>query len=126
MNRMGKAIAIILTRDILKFVAIYTVFDGITITVSGALKGAGDTRYPVIIQLILSWVVMGIPIGLLYKFGYRSIWLTWTFGSLYLIALSLAMLIRFYKGKWRTMSVIEEPPPPYVVMHPETPAAEAE
>ena len=111
---------------LLKFVAVYTIFDGTTLIMSGALRGAGDTRFPFLIQLIFSWIFMAIPIGILFYKGYRSLRLTWAFGTLYLIMLSFAMVLRFIKGKWRNMSVIEEPLPPYVVIHPETPAAEVE
>jgi len=109
---------------LLKFVAVYTLFDGFIITVSGALKGAGDTRFPVAATLVLSWAVLLIPIYTFYRMGYRSIRLTWLFATIYIFILGLVMVLRFLWGKWRTMKVIEETPPPHIIPHPAVPPTE--
>ena len=103
-----------------------TVFDAVTITVSGALKGAGDTRFPVVVTFILSWMVLVIPTYIIYRMGYRSIWLTWLFAAIYIVSLASVMTLRFLWGKWRTMRVIEETPPPHVVSYPAVPPVEVE
>jgi MATE family multidrug resistance protein len=53
-------------------------FDGLQITASGALRGAGNTHAGLIVQLIGYWVV-GLPVGLLlgyhFKLGAVGLWL---------------------------------------------------
>lgn len=110
---------------LLKFVAFYTLFDGIYIVVSGALKGAGDTRFPVAVTLAFSWTVLAIPIFLLYRVGRLNIWLAWLFATAYVVLVTLALLARFLWGKWRTMRVIEEVPP-HVTPHPSVPPIDLE
>lgn len=115
-----------IVKTLLRFVAIYTFFDGIIISISGALKGAGDTRFPVVVTLVLSWTVLLIPIITLYKKGFRSIKLTWVFAILYLASLAITMVLRFLWGKWRTMKVIEEVHPPHIIPHPAVPPIDIE
>ena len=46
---------------LLRFVAIYSLFDAANMIFSGALKGAGDTRFVAIVSIGLSWILMVIP-----------------------------------------------------------------
>ena len=53
-------------------------FDGVQITATGALRGAGNTHAPFITQLIAYWVI-GMPLGILLgfheKLGAAGLWL---------------------------------------------------
>ena len=46
-------------------------FDGVQITATGALRGAGNTHAPFLTQLIAYWVI-GMPLGILLAFHQRS------------------------------------------------------
>ncbi len=114
-----------LTIVVLRIVALYTVFDGMTIVFLSALKGAGDTRFPLIAATGLSWAVLVIPSWGLYFTGHRSVYVTWWLASAYIIVLAFVMLLRFIGGKWRAMRVIEEVVP-HVPPHPSVPPTEVE
>jgi len=47
---------------------IFQVFDGVQVVASGALRGVGDTRVPMILNLVGFWVV-GLPVGGALAFG---------------------------------------------------------
>lgn len=92
---------------LLRFVAVYSLFDAANMIFSGALKGAGDTRFVAIASIGLSWILMLIPsfIGLNYfKIGINMLWF---FVTLYVAALGIIFLYRFKKGIWQSMRVIE-------------------
>ena len=88
--------------------AVFQVFDAVAIIMSGALRGAGDTVWPGIATIVLSWtcIVGG---------GHLLIWLTpelgslgpWIGASAYIIALGIALLVRFMKGKWRSIQLLD-------------------
>ena len=63
---------------LLPLAGLFQVFDGIQVVTSGVLRGLGDTRSPMIINIIGFWLV-GIPAGLLLGFraglGARGLWL---------------------------------------------------
>ncbi len=51
--------------------AFFQLFDGLQVVATGALRGAGDTRTPMISSVLLYWLV-GLPIG--YYLGFRVGW----------------------------------------------------
>lgn len=99
-----------LVPGILRFVAVYCLFDSLTITFSFALRGAGDTRFVTVVSLGLAWSIMVGPTWLAYQNGWGVYW-AWGFASGYIIALGLAFLLRFLAGQWKSMRVIEAAEP---------------
>jgi MATE family multidrug resistance protein len=91
---------------LLRFVAVYSLFDCLTYVLSSALRGAGDTRFVTAAALGLSWVVMVLPSWAAWQYGWGLYW-AWAFASLYVILLSLAVLARFRQGRWQSLRVIE-------------------
>jgi MATE family multidrug resistance protein len=92
--------------NILWFVAFYCLFDAGNIIFSGALKGAGDTRFVMIISITLNWLVLVFPVWLTWKMGW-GVYTIWGFATLYVCMLAVSYLCRFVSGKWKSMRVIE-------------------
>lgn len=95
---------------LLRFVAVYCLFDSVNLVFSFALRGAGDTRFVTAVALALSWPMMVIPTWACWKFGWGIYW-AWASASAYIIALAFIFLFRFRQGKWKAMRVIEAAPP---------------
>ena len=94
---------------LLRFVALYCLFDMTHIVFVSAIKGAGDTRFVLIITLIVS----PAPVVLAYFGTTRWNWSLNTFWfviTAWICALGIIYLARFRQGKWRTMRVIEAGP----------------
>jgi MATE family multidrug resistance protein len=91
---------------LLRFVAVYSLFDCMTYVLSSALRGAGDTRFVTAAALGLSWTVMVLPAWVASHYGWGLYW-PWTCASLYVILLSLTVLARFRQGRWQSVRVIE-------------------
>jgi len=62
------AAVIAMAATILRVAAFFQLFDGLQIVVTGSLRGAGDTRTPMVCHLIGYWV-MGLPLGAMLCFG---------------------------------------------------------
>jgi MATE family multidrug resistance protein len=92
--------------------AIFQVFDAIAITLSAALRGAGDTVWPGVVNLVSAWtcVVLGGHLMIRY-FPHLGSLGPWIATAAFIIALAIALLIRFMRGKWRSMSLVEHPVP---------------
>jgi MATE family multidrug resistance protein len=93
---------------LLQFVAAYNLLDATQMVFVGALKGAGDTRFLLRVSLVLA--------SLLAAFSYLSVevWELNVFGCWSLIVVwcwlaAAIYLVRFLRGKWRRMRVIEQP-----------------
>jgi MATE family multidrug resistance protein len=91
---------------LLRFTAVYSLFDGMNLIFSSALKGAGDTRFVTAVMLVLSWPMMVLPTWLAQREGWGILW-AWGFASAYIIGLALVFLARFRGGRWKAMRVIE-------------------
>jgi MATE family multidrug resistance protein len=94
---------------LLCFVAFYSLFDSGNIIFSAALKGAGDTRFVMVLTVALSWLIMVVPSWLAVKYG-RGVYLLWAFATAYVCILAIVFLLRFLEGKWTHMRVIEAVP----------------
>jgi MATE family multidrug resistance protein len=94
---------------LLRFVAVYSIFDSMNLVFSSALRGAGDTRFVFAAAVSLAWPVMVLPTWLIIHNRGGLEW-AWTFASLYIIVLALVYWARFLQGKWQAMRVIEQIP----------------
>jgi MATE family multidrug resistance protein len=69
---------LLMAAALLPLAGIFQVFDGIQVVASGVLRGLGDTRSPMVINIIGFWLV-GIPTSLYLAFrtglGARGLWL---------------------------------------------------
>ena len=95
---------------LLRFVAIYCLFDTMNIIFCSAIKGAGDTRYVMIMTTILSVVILIIPVYLTVEVLEAGLMVAWVFATAYVISLGVTFYLRFLGGKWRSMRVIEQEP----------------
>jgi MATE family multidrug resistance protein len=94
---------------LLRFVAVYSLFDSVNLVFSFALRGAGDTRFVMMVSLVLSWPLMVLPTWAVVQGGWGLYW-AWGCASAYIIGQALIFLFRFRVGKWKTMRVIEAAP----------------
>ena len=97
-----------LCRVLLKFIAIYTLFDSLTILFASALRGAGDTKYVMISNSALSLLLFVLPSYLVIFSFKKGIYEVWAVATIYICLLGLNFLFRFLRGKWKKMRVIEE------------------
>jgi len=95
---------------LLRFVAVYCLFDTMNIIFCSAIKGAGDTRYVMIMTTILSVVILIIPVYLTVEVLEAGLMVAWVFATAYVISLGVTFYLRFLGGKWRSMRVIERGP----------------
>ncbi|MCX7699280.1 MAG: MATE family efflux transporter, partial [Gemmataceae bacterium] len=94
---------------LLRFVCVYCLFESVSVILSSALRGAGDTRFVSAATLLFSWGVMVVPSIVGYRFG-GGLTMMWTFATAYLVVLSLVFAWRYRQGRWKTMRVIEAAP----------------
>jgi MATE family multidrug resistance protein len=98
---------------LLGFVAFYSIFDTGNIIFSAAIKGAGDTRFVMIVSLVLNWIILVIPsyVAVTYMSGSKGLYTAWTAATVYVSVLGIVFFLRFLGGKWKSMRVIEAASP---------------
>lgn len=91
---------------LLRFVSAYCFFDAMAVVFSAAVRGAGDTRFPMLITLVCCWLIMVVPTAVMNAYGGNLFW-SWAACTAYIVIVGFAMLARFLTGRWKTMTVIE-------------------
>ena len=104
---------------LLKFVAVYSLADAVSVVYAGALRGAGDTRFVTWVAFGLAVVLMVLPTfyavesppgswlaGVADSVGGR-VYLSWLFATIYIVVAALMFRLRFRSGRWESMRVIE-------------------
>ncbi len=92
---------------ILTYIPLFQFADAFGIVSAGALKGAGDTRFPAVAQIVFAWLfflplvfVLGNPhVG-----GLRG---AWTAATIYIWVYDLVLLWRFVGERWRKINIFE-------------------
>jgi MATE family multidrug resistance protein len=85
--------------------ALYQLFDALSVLSDGALRGAGDTRWPFVVRCLASWLIF-LPMAwlLAYRFelGLTGAWIGGVFSS---ATLAVVLYLRFQSGAWRGIRI---------------------
>jgi MATE family multidrug resistance protein len=91
---------------LLRFVAIYSIFDAMNVIFVSTLKGAGDTRFILLTSACMSPPpVLAVWIGI--RWYHLGLMWCWVVITAWVILLGLIYFARFLYGRWRDMRVIE-------------------
>jgi MATE family multidrug resistance protein len=95
---------------LLRFIAVYSLFDAMNIIFCHAIKGAGDTRFVMLMTVILSVFVLILPVYVAVEILETGLLVAWVFATAYVALLGITFYARFLGGKWESMRVIELEP----------------
>lgn len=105
-----------LTVTLLWIAACYQLFDGLQLGCGFCLRGAGDTRFPAVMLLLLSWTVF-LPLTHVFTFrtGEGPVAALpglgagapggWWAAVVYIVLLGIALAARWRHGRWMSMRV---------------------
>lgn len=93
---------------LLRYVAVFTVIDAVAIVYMGGLKGAGDTRFIMLTMVVAALGCMVVPLSIMSWRGLDSIHGPWICLLSYVAVLALSFLLRFLKGPWRSIQLIND------------------
>lgn len=95
---------------LLRLAAIYTLADATQVVYAGALRGAGDTTWVMVVSGVLHWVMAAASFVLI-----RVLALTptavWLFFIGFIISLGVSMFLRHRRGAWERIHLVESKPP---------------
>lgn len=90
---------------ILMLAGIFQVSDGFGICSNGALRGAGDTRFTMVIGLSYAWFLF-VPLA--YVLGYTlngGVVGAWVGATIYIVIYGVTVFVRFHRGKWESIKI---------------------
>lgn len=93
--------------QLLKLVALYSIFDATAVIFSSAIRGAGDTRFAMFLSVTLGAILLVLPTAIAVQSGSAGFLTSWYAVVAFLFALAVGFVLRFQQGKWKSMRVIE-------------------
>jgi MATE family multidrug resistance protein len=96
---------IALGRPLLALGALFQLFDALQIVAGGALRGAGDTRWPFVAQTLLAWAVR-LPLAWLFAVTLEGgVVGAWYAEFVFILTLAAALALRFRGGAWKHVRI---------------------
>lgn len=92
-------------RVVLYWAALFQAFDAVQFISDGALRGAGDTRVPMLMVLGAAWL-MFLPLA--YIFGTvldQGVIGAWAGATIYIMVIGILMFLRLKTDRWRRISI---------------------
>jgi MATE family multidrug resistance protein len=103
------------------FVAAYQIFDAMFIVYVGALRGAGDTLVPAAVQAVLVWtIVVGGGFATTRYAPQYGVSGPWTLATLFGALLGFYLLLRFKRGRWKSIRLHPDEPIPTAQLAPDS------
>ncbi|CAK7070737.1 MAG: Multidrug resistance protein NorM [Desulfovibrio sp.] len=90
------------------YIAVYSLMDSCNIVYLGALKGAGDTFFVMLILAGTGIFTLAIPILTLQALEMASLHALWIVLTVYIMMMAFCSYLRFRQGGWRKMQVVED------------------
>ncbi len=87
------------------YIALFQFSDSIGILSAGALKGAGDTKYTAVVQILIAWLFF---LPLVFYLGKPEVWGlhgAWLAATIYIWIYSALLFRRFVSEKWRKIDI---------------------
>ncbi len=95
--------------QLMLFVALYQIFDAMFVIYVGALRGAGDTMVPAVVQAVLVWTIVVGGGSLIVRYiPDLGVIGPWTLATCFGGILGLFLLTRFLKGGWKSIRLHED------------------
>ncbi len=97
--------------DLFLVLVVCQAFDALMVVFMSALRGAGDTFWPGVVQVGLAWGV-GFGGAMIMKtyFSEYGILGAWTCPGAYIVLVGLALWVRFLRGAWKEKFVVRPAP----------------
>ncbi len=99
-----------MTSVLLRFVAVYSIFDMLNVVCAAALRGAGDTSFAMWSSTFFSVFAMLLPTWLAATYFGGGVYTAWTMASAYVFCVGTLLFRRFRAGRWKLLRVIEGRP----------------
>ncbi len=90
----------------LRLTVIYLITDVLLVIYSGALRGAGDTKFIMFASIASHWFFLALPSALAVYFFKSSVITVWIIFIVFSIILAILYIYRFYCGNWKKIKMI--------------------
>lgn len=91
--------------SMIRIASLYVLAEAVIAAIIGALRGAGDTHFTMIVSVVAHWTFVPI-LYLCFNVFNMSVPFSWFMLVLFFLIFSLILVLRFKSGKWKKIKVI--------------------
>lgn len=96
------------TYPLMKLVSVFVLFDATYLIFGEAIRGAGDTKFYMLVMLVCAWGLLIPGTWLIVYRLHSSVFVVWSWLTFYAALTAVLMLWRFLRGKWKSIRVTEQ------------------
>ena len=90
---------------VLMLAGVFQLSDAFGICSNGALRGAGDTRFTMVVGILYAWVLF-LPLAYFLAYTMNGgVVGAWVGATVYIIVYGVTVFIRFRRGKWESIKI---------------------
>ncbi len=93
------------TYPLMKLISFFVLFDATYLIFGEAIRGAGDTKFYMLVMLICAWGLLIPGTWLLVYKLHGGVFMVWSWLTFYAALTAVVMLWRFLSGKWKNIRV---------------------
>lgn len=93
------------TYPLMKLVSCFVIFDATYLIFGETLRGAGDTKFYMLVMLVCAWGVLIPGTWLIVYKWHGSVFAVWSWLTFYAGLTAVAMVWRVFQGKWKDLRV---------------------
>lgn len=98
----------VMTRNLLYSMMVFNFADVLNVGLNNALRSAGDTLFPMIVSVTLSWLFFVPALYLAAEVMHLGIYAVWSIIGVLFVVSSVIYWRRFRSGKWEKFQVMEK------------------
>jgi multidrug resistance protein, MATE family len=92
--------------SMVRLASLYVLVEAVMVALIGTLRGAGDTHFTMIVSVSVHWLIVPMLYLALNVFHF-SVLVSWFLLIIFYLVFSLLIILRFLRGKWKSIRVIQ-------------------
>jgi MATE family multidrug resistance protein len=91
----------------IRLASLYVLAEAVMVAIVGALRGAGDTHFTMLISVCAHWSMLPVVYLIMNVFG-GSPEIGWLGLIIFFLIFCVVLIMRYRSGKWQRIRVVEE------------------
>jgi MATE family multidrug resistance protein len=99
--------AVPIATNMIRLASLYVLAEAVMVAIVGALRGAGDTHFTMLISVCAHWSMLPVVYLIMNVFG-GSPEIGWLGLIIFFLIFCVVLIMRYRSGKWQRIRVVEE------------------
>jgi len=100
--------AVPIAKTMIRLASLYVLLEAVMVAIVGALRGAGDTHFTMIISVTAHWTMLPVVYLIMNVFNMSAV-AGWLGLIIFFMLFCGVLILRYRSGKWQSIRVIDKP-----------------